>query len=180
MLGAVLSLVASVKAVLPSVRLESKPRMADFARILAAVDQLLGTDGLALDLDTQGALASESLYGDPFVMALQKKLGSALFEGTSADLLLLIPVPDRRPKNWPTDPRRLTQLLNRQAPVMRKAGWVIDNDDGRNKSNVARWTIATPRHAEMAGLHPRQARLPRPQGGQRAGRARRALITSHL
>jgi hypothetical protein len=40
-LGAVLDLVASVIRVLPSVRLESPPRMADFAYLLAAVDKVL-------------------------------------------------------------------------------------------------------------------------------------------
>jgi hypothetical protein len=43
LLGAVLTLAARVIARLPDVRLPRKPRMADFARILAAVDAELGT-----------------------------------------------------------------------------------------------------------------------------------------
>lgn len=142
-LGAVLDLVASVARVLPSVCLESKPRMADFARVLAAVDQVLGTDGLARYIDMQGALASESLTGDLFITAMHNTLNTT-FIGTSAELLAKIPTPDRLPKDWPADPRRLTQRLTRQAPVMRKAGWIIDSDLGANKNHAAKWTIAPP------------------------------------
>ena len=46
-LGALLDLAAAVLARLPSVQLASKPRMADFAKIAAAVDAILGTAGLA-------------------------------------------------------------------------------------------------------------------------------------
>ena len=56
-LGALLDLVAGVAGALPSVHLETQPRMADFARILAAVDDILGTDGLARYTDRAGALA---------------------------------------------------------------------------------------------------------------------------
>ncbi len=47
LLGAVLDLAARVMARLPAVKLARKPRMADFARILAAVDAELGTDAFA-------------------------------------------------------------------------------------------------------------------------------------
>jgi hypothetical protein len=45
-LGAILDLATEALRLLPSVELASKPRMADFARILAAVDIAMGTDGL--------------------------------------------------------------------------------------------------------------------------------------
>jgi hypothetical protein len=46
-LGAVLDLAAQVQDVMPNIELTNPPRMADFARILAAVDHVLGTQGLA-------------------------------------------------------------------------------------------------------------------------------------
>jgi hypothetical protein len=55
---------------LPSVRLASKPRMADFARILAAVDQVLGSKGLAQYQSKLQAMARDSLTDDPLVAAL--------------------------------------------------------------------------------------------------------------
>jgi hypothetical protein len=150
-LGALLDLVADVAGVLPSVHLETKPRMADFARVLAAVDQVLGTNGLARYIHKQGALASESLTGDLFIMAMLENLATTTFQGTSAELLALVPAPERPPKGWPADARHLTQRLRRQAPVMRKAGWTIEDDGGANKTGAIRWTITAP---EMARISP--------------------------
>lgn len=141
-LGAVLDLAAGVAGVLPSVRLESKPRMADFARILAAVDQVIGTGGLDHYVGKQRSLASDSLTADPFVQAMQTSL-TGTFKGTAADLLDRLTV-DHPPKGWPRQPRQVTQLLRRQAPSMRKAGWNITDDGGANKQKVTCWTIEPP------------------------------------
>lgn len=155
-LGAVLDVVAGVAGVLPSVRLESKPRMADFARILAAVDLLHGTNGMARFYEKQGLLARESLTDDPFVTAMDTAFTSMedrTFSGSSAELLAAVtPAEDgwRPPKEWPRTARQVTQVLRRQAPAMRKAGWSVDDDDGRNKSRVVSWTIAAP-PTETAG-----------------------------
>jgi len=73
------------------------------------------------------------------------------FEGTSADLLTLVQPPERLPKDWPASTRLLTQRLNRQAPVMRKAGWEIESDEGANKTHVTRWRITAPR-PETGGI----------------------------
>jgi hypothetical protein len=151
-LGAVLDLAASVARVLSSVRLERKPRMADFARVLAAVDQVLGTSGLDRYLDRQSALAAESLTGDPFVVAIAETF-VASFTGTAGELLARVKPGDekwRAPKGWPANARTVTQQLRKQAPVMRKAGWVVDDDDGRNHRNAVIWTITPPSRPEMA------------------------------
>lgn len=145
LLGAVLDLAASVQAVLPSVRLDSKPRMADYAHVLAAVDAVLGTSGLARYLRKQGELATDSLADDPFVAALAERVGA--FTGTSSELLHAIAPADdegRPPKGWPTTARQITQRLRRQAPVMRKAGWTVEDDGGANHDNRLRWTVIPP------------------------------------
>jgi hypothetical protein len=151
-LGAVLDLAAGVAGVLPSVRLASRPRMADFAKVLAAVDQMLGTRGLARYLSKQGALAADSLDGDDFIAAI--RAGVDTFEGTSSELLKRVRPTDpewRAPKGWPGNARAVTTKLHRQAPVMRKARWVVEDDAGRNKAGVVQWTITPPSHPEMAG-----------------------------
>ena len=38
----------------------------------------------------------------------------------------------------------MTSRLHRQAPVMRKAGWIVDDDGGANHANAVRWTITPP------------------------------------
>lgn len=162
-LGALLDLAAEVVGVLPSVRLGSKPRMADFARIVAAVDQVLGTAGLGRYLDKQRSLAGDSLEGDEFVARLPHS-----FTGTAAQLLAAVTPTDegwRRPKDWPRNPRAVTVLLRRQAPVMRKAGWTVEDDGARNKAGVARWTVTRP---EMArdGSPPSPPSPPAQVGGR--------------
>ena len=49
--------------------------MADFARVLAAVDQVLGTEGLTRYSTRAGTLAADALTGDPFVMAMRRATG---------------------------------------------------------------------------------------------------------
>ena len=146
LLGAILDLAASVASVLPSVRLASRPRMADFARVLAAVDIVLGTAGLKRYTDRAGTLAEDSLTGDPFVMAMAEQLPKeTAFEGTSADLLGAISPPDekRLPKDWPASARAVTTLLKRQAPVMRKAEWQV-SEGAPGHANAIRWRIIPP------------------------------------
>jgi hypothetical protein len=156
-LGAILDLAVGVLSVLPSVELARKPRMADFARILAAVDRVLGTEGLAHYLEEQNALAADSLGGDAFVTALKGTLGR--FEGTAAELLNRVDI-DKPPKGWPANPRAVTQRLRRQAPVMRKAGWTVTDDGGRNRRNAVIWTLVAPtREARISGSRDSQTRI---------------------
>lgn len=136
-LGALLREAARIARLLPFVRLESKPRMADFARIVAAVDEALGTDGLATYLEKQGSLAADSLSVDPFIEAV-RSLGE--FEGTASDLLDRV-TPDRPPKGWPAAARVATQRLRRHSPALRRAGFEVSDDGGRNHRNAAIWSI---------------------------------------
>jgi len=151
-LGALLSVAARVKAVSPSVHLEGKPRMADFARVLAAVDWVLGTAGMSRYMERAGQLATDSLTGDAFVTALIERMTVVSASGehepySSAELLALATPGDdekwRVPKGWPADARQVTQLLRRQAPVMRRAGWTVD-ELPPGHTNVLRWRLAGP------------------------------------
>ncbi len=67
------------------------------------------------------------------------------FEGTSAHLLSTIAEPDKKPKDWPGTARAVTQRLHKQAPVLRRVGWLVENDQGDNKESIIRWTIQSPR-----------------------------------
>ncbi len=161
-LGAVLDLAASVARALPSVRLDTKPRMADFARVLAAVDQVLDTNGLGHYLDRQGTIAAEALTGDPFIAAIVELITETVagtFVGTATDLLnqatTIKKAEDekwRAPKGWPANSRAVTQRLRKQAPVMRKAGWMVEDDDGANHRNALIWTITPPSRPREAGI----------------------------
>ena len=140
-LGAVLDLTTNVLKILPSVELASKPRMADFAEILAAVDQILGTDGLNHYINKQSALAADSLSGDCFILQVMELCGA--FNGTAAELVQKV-APEKPPYGWPKTPRVATTRLKRLAPAMRKMGWAVDNDSGHNKSKSLIWAITPP------------------------------------
>jgi hypothetical protein len=145
-LGALLTSLASVKYLMPTIELKTKPRMADFAEVLATVDILHSTEGLAHYLAKQGTLAVDSLASDAFVAAIYEKCRDG-FNGTAAELLCKL-TPDRPPRGWPLNPRAATQRLRRHSPALRKAGWEIFDDSGCNKGNTVCWTI----RPEMAGI----------------------------
>lgn len=146
LLGALLDLAARVARVLPSVRLERKPRMADFSLIVAAVDQVLGTAGLTRYLGARQRLANDTLAGDSLTVAITERIQHP-WEGTAGELLVFLEDDEdaRRPRDWPRNARAATQQLRRQAPALRLAGWIVEDDGGANKQNVLRWYLQPPR-----------------------------------
>ncbi|MFC9894223.1 ATP-binding protein [Nocardia sp. NPDC127579] len=145
-LGALLDLAASVMAELPAVILDSSPRMADFARILAAVDRVGDTKGLARYLDQSRALAVDSLDSDPFVVALRDRLADA-FTGTAAELRSLVTPTDERwraPSGWPRDARAVSSVLRRNAPGLRAAGWTLEDLGRGGRNKTVRWQLSPP------------------------------------
>ena len=145
-LGALLTLAAQVLHRLPAVRLERLPRMADFARVLAAVDEALGTKALAAYGEQAGDLAADAVDSDPVLSAIANTI-TQRWEGAAADLLDRI-TPDRdgwRPsKDWPKDARALTGLLRRRAPALRRLGWTVDDLGRGGKAMVVRFLIVPP------------------------------------
>jgi hypothetical protein len=166
-LGAVLDLMAGVAGVLPSVHLETAPRMADFAHVLRAVDLVLGTDSLPRYVGKQRSVATDSLTDDPFIGEVQARIGEG-FEGTAAVLLREVTPDDdgwRAPKGWPGTARTVTQRLKRQGPPMRKAGWALENLGDNNKDGVTVWRIIPPRRPYLA----RNPSPPSPPSPRQAG-----------
>ena len=135
--GGILTLCGKVLASYELVELSELPRMADFARILRAIDILRGTDSLASYLDEIGKLASNAIEGDNFFKAIQKVITST-WTGTAADLLELTyserPIaPD---KFWPNTPAGVTGKLIRTSPTLRKIGWQIDDLGSNNERKI--------------------------------------------
>jgi hypothetical protein len=97
--------------------------MADFARILAAIDQVLGTEGFARFAEQARTMAEDFLSADPFLAAMAET--EVDFTGTSAELLVKVS-PDedgwRRPRDWPKNARSVTSLLKRNAPACGRPG----------------------------------------------------------
>ena len=64
--------------------------MADYARTLAAVDEVLATDGLRRFLSRADQLSEDSLSADPFVERLRLHICDPVVGMSGGDLLALI------------------------------------------------------------------------------------------
>ncbi|WP_370501191.1 toprim domain-containing protein [Mycolicibacterium sp. jd] len=143
--GALLDLAAQVHHRLPGVKVAELPRMADFAKVLAAVDEVLGTEGLERYRDRAQRAAVDTL--DAPLIAELVATGRAFADITGSALLdALTPKGTdwRRPRGWPKNGRAVTGLLTRHAPALRALGWHVEHDQAANHDKVTRWTIAPP------------------------------------
>lgn len=126
-LGALLDLLADVLAALPAVQLEQLPRMADYARVLAALDQVTGWTTLPAYLAGAADVNEAVLDADPLATAVRAHLliHTAGWTGTAAQLLELI-TPEAPGRDWPKTARALSGQLRRLAPALRSAGIGVD------------------------------------------------------
>lgn len=141
-LAGLLDLAVDVLTVLPDIELDRAPRMADFARIAAAVSD----QALRRYADGARDLATEAVTGDPVLVAITERIGAAAWTGTAADLLDLLEPGhgDRKhPRGWPTSARALAGILRRRAPSLRRLGWTVETTDERTKRGQV-WTISPP------------------------------------
>ncbi|MDZ7883606.1 MAG: hypothetical protein U5N53_12125 [Mycobacterium sp.] len=147
--GALLDLAAAVHARLPTTVVDNPPRMADFAKVMTAVDAELGTDGMGRYRQRGLELTEDALSDDPLIAQLRNKAEG--FVGSSSGLLQFLTaygMPHAR--GWPTKPRQVTSTLHRHAPGLRAMGWTVENDGGQNKDKTLRWTLLPPA-AEVGG-----------------------------
>jgi hypothetical protein len=145
-LGALLDLTSDVLSVHPSVRRTDLPRMADFARIVLAVDQVLGTNGYQRYAQQAGNIAQNVAESDSVIIRI-KDMITTKWVGSAQELLDKI-TPDRPPRDWPTTPQGMGGRLSRAAPTLRELGWVVEQD--RTKRSRT-WTLQPPQD-----LHPAQ------------------------
>lgn len=126
-------LTAQVLEVIDDIHLPQPPRMADFARIVAAVDKVTGSDGLSRYARQASDLTAEVLDADLVAVALRSFMSSrTAWTGSATELLDELDRPTPTPKSWPSTPAYLSGRLRRTAPALRDIG--IRVDLGRNSS----------------------------------------------
>lgn len=120
-LGGLLDLLSRVLALRDHIRLERKPRMADFAVILAAVDIERRTNALPRFEAGIHRELIDALDGDPVCAAIRRLMEDRTeWQGTASDLDRALEHDD--PPGWPKSPSALSQRLNRVAPLLEQAG----------------------------------------------------------
>ncbi|MCF1645988.1 ATP-binding protein [Streptomyces indiaensis] len=177
-LASLFDLLADVLAVLPDVQLDERPRMADFARVLAAVDKVKGWHTLDSYKATARDAVADVLEGEPFAQAVVALVDRAGPEGvtlTASELLERVAAPDKLPRKWPKDPTRAGGQLKRLAPALRTIG--IEVDDSKRgpkpkKQRLYTLTASAERRYETASPASPGAIGTIPEQGEQGGRYR--------
>lgn len=143
-LGALLTLLSKVLGKLPDIRLDKMPRMADFARVLAALDHATGWDSLNAYELTAEEVAESVIESDHFAEHLRgfmDKLGPDPWRGTVGQLFELI-TPEKPPKKWPETVQGARTELRRVAPALRMRGYTVEPLQRTGKARP--WILASP------------------------------------
>lgn len=167
-LASLFDLLAQVLKVLPDIELTERPRMADFARVLAAVDHVTGWKTLDSYRATAADAVADVLDGEPFAQAVVDLVHAAGSNGvtvTAAQLLEAVAAPEKLPKKWPKDPTRAAGQIKRLAPALRTVGINVDDSQRQpngNRSRLYRLTT-TERHCNPAPGAPAAPETPSDQ-----------------
>lgn len=133
-LGALFTLTSKVLAAIDDVVVDELPRLADFARVLAALDSVTGWATLGAFLGIGTELADDVVDADPVASAVKELvLTSGSWSGTSTQLLERIGTDERtRRKDWPKSPQAMTGALKRAATALRAVGVNVEHGDTRS------------------------------------------------
>jgi hypothetical protein len=150
LLGSLLDVVSAALRRLPSVRLERKPRMADFAVWMTAAEAQLGWPrGVFLDAYEQNRSSANALAleASSIAEAVQALAREQNFEGTATELLKALTAhadASATPqKSWPANGQVLSNKLRRIAPNLRSCGVEISFSREPNQKRRRSITIST-------------------------------------
>jgi hypothetical protein len=155
-LGGLLNVTVDVLRVVPAVRRSGLPRMADFARVLLAVDKVLATAGYDTFAEQAERTAEQVADSESVIVAIREHIREHIGEsdeswaGAASELLKLL-TPEKPPKDWPASPQAMGGRLSRAAPVMRRLGWVVEKRERSDEKGSRGWLITPPTEQYPAG-----------------------------
>lgn len=145
-LGALLDLLVQTLRVLPAAReqMTERPRMADFAEVLGAVDIVTKSDSLSVFRGQGERLSRDVVEGDPVGAALLQLLDKQVigFTGEASQLLNVLRefAPGALPPSWPNTPAALGHALKRLAPALRACDVAFTHSKVNGRRVIAlRW-----------------------------------------
>jgi hypothetical protein len=116
--------------------------MADFARVLAAVDAVRGTRSLATYLGQGERLSDDVVEGDSVGTAIRGFMSTRyVWTGTMQELLTAI-TPDDPPRDFPKTPKGLSARMKRLAPALEAVG-IRATQPRHTTHSDRRWTLET-------------------------------------
>jgi hypothetical protein len=135
--GALLDVVAAALARLPSVKLPARPRMADFARVLGAVDLVQKSNSVGLFMDQVARIAGTVVESSPVAEAIRMLIEDVgEWKGTAGELLARVTPPERSPPKWPKTPVAMGGQVRRLAPSLRKVGIEVTLPEPTDKTRT--------------------------------------------
>jgi hypothetical protein len=154
-LGGLLHVTVNVLRALGPIRHTKLPRMADFARILLAVDEVLGTDGYGTYTEQASRTAETVAEGDSVAVAIRENVTEP-WEGTASALLKLLTV-EKPPRDWPATP----QGMGVSGPRRRCDRWAGWSSRSHVRGRVAAGASSRqPQRSTEQGRHQRHQRHP--------------------
>ncbi|MFD9862605.1 hypothetical protein [Streptomyces alboflavus] len=147
-LGALLDLAAAVWADLPyaAAELTERPRLADFAELLHALDRVTGWRSLDAFTGAQDTLNDAVLDGHPVAAALREWTTSPAFpsggwQGSMTELHRQLGSDGRGlADGWPKTPAVLSARIRQVAPALRSRGIHVARASGSNKNGKV-WAV---------------------------------------
>lgn len=147
--GALFDIFAKTLSELGNVRLNSPPRMVDFARLGEAMHKALGREDSFQEIymrNRSEALA-QAIDASPSAAAVLSMMRySSEWHGTVKQLLCTVTPPGPTPEGWPKSVRGFSGILRRLAPALRELGVEVEflnrERDGRKlriTSTVKNW-----------------------------------------
>lgn len=125
-LGALLEVTAMTLTTLSAIHLDSAPRMADFAQILAAIDHVLGWHAYETYIGKAQNARMDAIEANPVAGAIVALMGQTdVWTGTATDLLAEI-CPDPLPRTWPQTARSLSVEVTRVESALMLRGIEIE------------------------------------------------------
>jgi len=178
-LGALLDLFARVLSELPKVDRANLPRMADFARVLIALDRVTGWRSLDAYTAMGTSIATDVVAGDDVVDAVaQFALSQGTWTGTATELLKEITTSDRPPRDWPRAANALSGRLKRAAPALRAVGvGVIFGQRGSTRRAITLTTTTDGDRDRSSPSSSPSSRGDRPERGSLDGLIRSEPVT---
>lgn len=145
-LGALLTLLSKVFAKFPEVTPENLPRMADFARVLATLDDLRGSASLSRYVSQEYRIAEEVVEGDSVALAVIEHVRSrGSWSGTAKELLAVLG-PKLAHADRPKTPRALSGCLNRARGELFTLGIVVEPPGRNDRPRI--WKLRASDNAE--------------------------------